>query len=261
MAEIDSVSTETTQSMEISTPIPNDDATSSENKGEMVKFTVNYKKQNVEIEFGVDQTLGALRLEIARLTGVAAGLQKLMYKGMMKDDAKTLKDLNVKDGTKMMLVGSTIGEVMTASAPVPQPTESKAEEEAKGEVMSEKLPHKKIVDKGVPEGAEPGKKGKHEPLPQTALQGIYNNVGIRVRLTFKLWSQELWIQSATSTQKLPFGTIRAVTSDPIKGQEEYHIMSLQLGSSERNKYFLYFVPAQYTRAIKNAILADYTGGY
>jgi len=82
-----------------------------------------------------------------------------------------------------------------------------------------------------------------------------------VRLTFKLWSQELWIQSATSTQKLPFGTIRAVTSDPIKGQEEYHIMSLQLGSSERNKYYLYFVPAQYTRAIKSAILADYTGGY
>jgi len=163
MAELSSTSAETTQSMEISTPISSE-VTSSDNKAEVVKFTVNYKKQNVEIEFGVDQTLGALRLEIAKLTGVAAGLQKLMYKGMMKDDAKTLRDLNVKDGAKMMLVGSTIGEVLTASAPVPQPTESKAEEETKGEAMSEKLPHKKIVDKGVPEGAEPGKKKENMNL-------------------------------------------------------------------------------------------------
>lgn len=39
-----------------------------------------------------------------------------------------------------------------------------------------------------------------------------------------MWSQELWIQSASSTQKLPFATIRSVASEPIKGREEYHIV-------------------------------------
>jgi len=236
--------------------------TSSSSKGEIVKFTVNYKKQNHDIEFGLDQTLGELRIHIAKITGVAAAMQKLMYKGLVKDDSKTLRELGFKDAAKLMLVGSTINEVMSTSASPAEvaKTEAKAEEENK-EPLSEKLPHKKIIDKGVPEGAEPGKKGKHESLPSVPIQAIYNNVGIKVRLTFKIYTQELWIQSATSTQKLPFASIRAVTSEPIKGNEDYHIMSLQLGSSDKNKYYLYFVPAQYTRAIRNTIMADFMGGY
>lgn len=49
--------------------------------GEPFKITINYKKQAIPIEVGLDNTLGQLRLQIAQLTGVAAGLQKLMYKG------------------------------------------------------------------------------------------------------------------------------------------------------------------------------------
>jgi hypothetical protein len=39
-----------------------------------------------------------------------------------------------------------------------------------------------------------------------------------------MFTQELWISSATSTQKVPFTSIRAVTSEPIKGNEDYHIV-------------------------------------
>jgi len=250
------------QLMEAESTSTSSTTSSSSGKSELVKFVVNYKKQNHDIEFGLDQTLSELRVHLANLTGVAAALQKLMYKGLVKDDAKTLRELGLKDGVKLMLVGSTINEVMAASvAPTEaQVAEMKEAEESK-EVLSEKTQHKKIVDKGVPEGAEPGKKGKHEPLPKVPLQGIYNNVGIKVRLTFKVYSQELWISSVTTTQKIPFATIRTIMSEPIKGKEEYHIMSLQLGSSDKNKYFLYFVPAQYTRAIKNTIMSDYTGGF
>jgi hypothetical protein len=65
---------------------------------------------------------------------------------------------------------------------------------------------------------------KKEALPQTPIGGVLNNLGTKVRLTFKVWSQELWIQSATSTQKIPFQTIRTVQSEPIKGHEDYHIV-------------------------------------
>jgi len=232
-------------------------------KGERIKIILNFKKQNNELEIGADNTLGEARLYIANLTGVAAGLQKLMYKGLLKDDAKTLSELALKDGTKIMLIGSTINEVMSASA-APTPTsiqESKSEEATSTESLSEQLPHKKIIDKGIPEGAEPGKKGRNDNLPSTPLHSIYNNTGQKVRLTFKMWSQELWIQSASSTQKLPFASIRQVSNEAIKGHEDYHIVTLHLGSGDKQKYFLYWVPAQYTRAIKNSLTADYLGGY
>eukprot|EP01114_Cavostelium_apophysatum_P012030 TRINITY_DN2670_c0_g1_i2.p1 TRINITY_DN2670_c0_g1~~TRINITY_DN2670_c0_g1_i2.p1 ORF type:complete len:185 (-),score=28.17 TRINITY_DN2670_c0_g1_i2:2-556(-) len=152
---------------------------------------------------------------------------------------RKLRELNIKDGVKVMLVGSSINDVMSAAAVAPVAEAAKTEEESTTESLSDQTQHKKIIDKGVPEGAEPGKKGRNDPLPQTPLANIYNNLGTKVRLTFKVWSQELWIQSTTSTQKIPFATIRSIQSEPIKGHEEYHLMSLQLGNSERNKYFLY----------------------
>jgi hypothetical protein len=119
-----------------------------ETKGDKVKFAINFKKQNFDVEFGQDNTLSELRQHIAKLTGVAPGLQKLMFKGMrrkrmlyfapapfytcdpgmLKDDNKTLKELNIKDGIKIMLVGSTINEVLEASAPPPVQAQEKAGE-------------------------------------------------------------------------------------------------------------------------------------
>jgi len=231
----------------------------SNNNTETVKFSLNFKKQNHAVEFGLNQSLSELRQHIALITGVAPGLQKLMFKGMLKEDEKTLKELNFKDSCKLMLIGSTINDVMATAAP-PVEKKEKEEEEAQKESLSDKMPHKKIVEKGPPEDAVPGKQGKHEPLPNASITGIYNNIGVKVRLTFKMWSQELWIQSASSTQKLPFSTIRAVTSEPINGRDEYHIVTLQLGASDKSKYYLYFVPCQYVRGIKAALTGDYLGG-
>jgi hypothetical protein len=50
-------------------------------KGERIKVNVNFKKQSNIVEIGTDNTLGDFRLYVAAQTGVAAGLQKLMFKG------------------------------------------------------------------------------------------------------------------------------------------------------------------------------------
>jgi len=228
---------------------------------EKVSFTLVFKKQNFSVEFGMDSSVGDLRQEVARLSGVPAALQKLMLKGILKNDAESLRTAGFKNGVKVMLVGSTIQEVMSTATTEATASSSTSSSEAEKEHMSEKLPHKKVIDKGKPEKAMPGLKGRHEQLPQYPLEGICNNRGDTVRLTFKVFSQELWISSKASTQKIPFITIKSVQSEPIKGQEEYHIMSLQLGSSDATKYYLYWVPAQFSRAIANTIMADYTGGY
>lgn len=232
--------------------------TSTEKGGERVTFTVAFKKQTFYLEFGMDNTISDLRQEIARLTEVPAALQKLMLKGMLKNDSDTLRVSGFKNGVKVMLIGSTIQDVLTTAAPDKAVTDIASSVKTEKEYMSEKLPHKKIIDKGLPEDVMPGLRQGQEPLPDIPLYGILNNRGDKVRLTFKVAAQELWLSSKSSTQKLPFQTIRGVESEIIKGFEEYHIVSLQLGSGEGTKLYLYWVPAQYTRDIRNVIMTDYS---
>jgi len=228
---------------------------------EKVKFSVNFKKQVFAIEMGWDQTVGDLRQEVAKLSGVPAALQKLMLKGLLKNDNDTLRNAGFSDGAKVMLIGSTIQDVMSTAALPPSKDEASSSSVAEKEHLSEKLPHKKIIEKGKPEKIMPGLKHRNESLPDFPLEGILNNRGDSVRLTFKVFTQELWIASKSNTQKLPFMSIRGVSSVPIKDNEEYHIVTLQLGSGEAQKYYLYWVPAQYSRAIANTIMTDYSAGY
>lgn len=53
--------------------------------------------------------------------------------GLVKDD-KTLRELHVTSGTKMMVVGSTLGDVITVQPP--SPGELKDEPKAEGERLS-----------------------------------------------------------------------------------------------------------------------------
>lgn len=43
-------------------------------------------------------------------------MQKVMFKGLAKDD-KTLRDLGVTKGAKVMVVGSTLTDVLSVTAP------------------------------------------------------------------------------------------------------------------------------------------------
>ena len=61
------------------------------------------------------------------LKGVPSGMQKLMYRGLMKDD-KTLRDLKVTKGVKLMLIGSTINDVLEVNKPVAKGTTKEKDE-------------------------------------------------------------------------------------------------------------------------------------
>lgn len=54
--------------------------------------------------------------------------------------------------------------------------------------------HKKVLDKyGKPDDALPGVKNSKEQLPHFPLTGMYNKAGGKVRLTFKLELDQLWL--------------------------------------------------------------------
>lgn len=53
---------------------------------------------------------------------------------------------------------------------------------------------------------------------------MLNKHGGKVRLTFKLEADQLWLSTKERTEKLSMGTIKNVVSEPIEDHEEYHIM-------------------------------------
>lgn len=61
------------------------------------------------------------------------------------------------------------------------------------ESLSEQTQHKKIIEKGKPDDVYPGIKHASEPLPPSPISGLINKYGAKVRLHFKLESEQLWI--------------------------------------------------------------------
>ena len=79
-----------------------------------------------------------------------------MIKGLAKDEM-TLKKLGVAKGSKIMVVGSTLNDVLeVAKKPTAQQLKEEEKKEAMKESWSQQKVHKKILEKGVPEDAMPG---------------------------------------------------------------------------------------------------------
>ncbi|XP_068672408.1 ubiquitin domain-containing protein UBFD1-like [Montipora foliosa] len=225
---------------------------------ETASFRVVWNKKNYEVTFPVDETADCLKQHIENLTGLPVSMQKLMYKGLVKDGSKTLRELNVTNGVKMMVVGSTINDVMKVTPPPPGALkEEKTTSGSSKEPLCNQKMHKKVLDKGKPDDVMPGIKNKKEKLPTVPVAGMYNKYGGKVRLTFKLELDQLWIGTKERTEKIPMGSIKNVISEAIQGHEEYHMMAIQLGPTEASRYWIYWVPAQFVDAIKDTILGKW----
>jgi len=224
---------------------------------ETVEFKIVYNKQRHDVTFPLDDTISTLKQHIQKLTGLPPAMQKVMYKGLAKDE-RTLREVGVVQGVKVMVVGSTMNDVLSVNTPTSTNTKDEvAEGGPSNEPLCQQKMHKKVLDKGLPEDAMPGIKNVKEPLPPVPIFGMLNKSGDKVRLTFKLEVDEVWIGTKERTNKIRMSSIKTVTSEPIEGHEQYHIMALQLGPTEASRYWFYWVPAQYTDAIKDAVLGKW----
>jgi len=243
--------------VDTSTKITVSDSPSKGNDGEKVDFKVVYNKKKFDINFGLDDTVGALKVHLSDIISVPNTMQKIMIKGLAKDEM-TLRKLGVVKGSKVMVIGSTLNDVLeVAKKPTTQQLKEAAETETAKEAWSEQKQHKKVLEKGKPDDAMPGLKNTKESLPPAPLSGMLNKSGGKVRLTFKLELDQVWLGTKERTEKLPMNSIKSVSSEAIVGQEEYHIMALQLGPTEASRYFIYWVPAQFVDSIKEAILGKW----
>jgi len=111
-----------------------------------------------------------------------------------------------------MVVGSSLESVLAVTkAPSAKELreDSSSSSTRKGEASSsrEKM-HKKVLDKGKPEDAMTGFKGRKESLPTAPLSGMLNKSGGKVRLTFKLDQDQLWIGTKERTEKVTMSSIK-----------------------------------------------------
>jgi len=223
-----------------------------------LEFKVIYNKVKYDVNAGSETTVKEFKKQLQGLVGVPDSMQKLMYKGLLQDD-QTLGGVGITKGVKVMLVGSTLNDVLAVSVVNKQDAsddKSSSDASSKEPLCRQKM-HKKVLDKGVPDDVMPGIRNVNESLPPVPLSGMLNKHGGKVRLTFKLEMDQLWLGTKERTEKLPMGNIKNVVSEPIEGHEEYHIMGLQLGPTEASRYWVYWVPAQYVEAIKTAVLGHW----
>lgn len=219
-----------------------------------VPLVVMYNKRRYDVQVALSSKMASLKEELQRLTGVPSAMQKLIYKGAPKaDDDKSLRDLNLSANMKLMLVGSTLDDVLNLEVPTPEQLKDDTPQTTKEPICKQKL-HQKVVEKGVPEDAIPGIRNVKDSLPAAPLSGMLNKSGGKVRLTFKLELDQVWIGTKERTEKINMSSVKQVISEAIEGHEEYHIMALQLGTTEASRYWIYWVPAQYVDAIKDTIL-------
>lgn len=82
-------------------------------------------------------------------------MQKVMFKGLAKDD-RTLRDLGVTKGAKIMVVGSKLHDVLAVSTPSQLDlSEEKATASTKEPFCKQKM-HRKVLDAGIPDDVMPG---------------------------------------------------------------------------------------------------------
>ncbi|XP_018015254.1 ubiquitin domain-containing protein UBFD1 [Hyalella azteca] len=229
-----------------------------EESEEKIAFKVIFNRKKYDVELPASSTIQQLKQHLAPMIDVIPSMQKVMVKGLAGND-KTLAELGVTKTTKVLVVGSKFDEVITIkvdklSATASSSSSSTSSAPSSSSSLSTQKIHQKALEKGPPDDVHPGIKDRHEPLPPHPIAGMLNKLGGKVRLTFKLELDQVWLGTKQRTEKINMASIRNVVSEPIVGREEYHIMGLQLGPTEASRYWLYWVPAQYVSAIKAAIM-------
>lgn len=92
----------------------------------------------------VSKTNQMVKPSICLFLGLPPAMQKVMYKGLLPED-KTLREIKVTNGAKIMVVGSTINDVLAVNTPkevIQQ--EVKAEENKKEPLCRQKVSHAQV---------------------------------------------------------------------------------------------------------------------
>lgn len=79
-----------------------------------VEFTIIHNKDKYTVSMPLLSTIGQLKDKLVDMIGVPSKMQKIMIKGLAKDD-QTLESLNVSSSSKIMVVGAKLQDIVAVS--------------------------------------------------------------------------------------------------------------------------------------------------
>lgn len=79
-----------------------------------VEFTIIHNKDKYVVSMPLSSTIGQLKDKLVDMIGVPSKMQKIMIKGLAKDD-QTLESLNVSSSSKIMVVGAKLQDIVAVS--------------------------------------------------------------------------------------------------------------------------------------------------
>ena len=89
---------------------------------------------------------------------------------------------------KLVVIGTPIADLAMAITK-PQGVKPPSDDAKPKEVpLQEETKHQKILEKGLPDGAEVGNSMDTLPFPEAGLKGILSHMGKPIRLTFKVFT-------------------------------------------------------------------------
>lgn len=153
-----------------------------------LKFTVAYGKEKVDLELPETFTVTELKRVLEEKTRVPQPMQKIFYKGQIKNDLLTLHDLKIRPNSKLMLIGSTAAEITQASSTAPVLIEEEKKQEPQ-EIFTRE--ERKIIEKGLLADSVPISSVLTQ-LP-ASVSGLYDHSGTPARLTIRNDIEQLWI--------------------------------------------------------------------
>ncbi|TPX38651.1 hypothetical protein SeMB42_g06616 [Synchytrium endobioticum] len=219
-----------------------------------IPFTVAFRDQTWCMSLPGCASIADIKKSVEEMSEIPVALQKLLYKGMLRD-TQTLAEAKITDNARIILMASKLDEITSiAAAGSANPTPKK--EGILAVVVTplcDLAEHKKHIERR-PDDLEEGMLNKRMPIPARGITNLYDQRGAKTRLVFFPGTDELSIATKERTQKFPLSSVQSVKSEPIKNFPEYHILTLQLGPTEKSNRYLYWFPAQYVEAIKEAIL-------
>lgn len=79
-----------------------------------VEFTIVHNKDKYTVSMPLSSTIKQLKEKLVDIIGVSSQIQKIMIKGLAKDD-QTLESLNVNSSSKIMVVGAKLHDIVAVS--------------------------------------------------------------------------------------------------------------------------------------------------
>lgn len=208
-----------------------------------VKFQSNVHKINISSE----ATITDLSQIIKELTNILPENQKLILKGSkLANPSQKLSEAGLKNGTKLLLVGSTPPPPQKGLRSTPHGVQDLSNNPPRP--IAEKYltvpPHSDIIAKGPPPGCAPGNSFQIEKMPLEPFI-VRDKNGDVAKMSFG--SDELIITSEKNTERIFYSEVIAFG---IQSLPHYENQYLAVGVHIRgNEIWSYFIPKQYKMQI------------